>query len=196
MEYSLTNTLFAKVRGAAAPAAAGPGRRDSRRRCRWSNPAATGGRTPTGDRRRRRAGHAADAGAADHDAGAALGQALAELHVRQRRGDHRGTQTFSAVEWEARTRPLTGLEITWRGNFDVYGKGVGLPECLALLEGRRRLAAGGLAHHARLRPGFPRPRRHLLLGRFDIQARSRYNLAETTFVENRINVKYSRSAGT
>ena len=102
-----------------------------------------------------------------------------------------GDEPFSAVEWEARTKPLAGLEITWRGNFDVYGKGIGYQNLSltwkmtgnASLQGDWRSTRDSSQDFLDLGGNFS-------LGRFDVLLRSRYNLAENTFVENRIGIKY------
>ena len=101
-------------------------------------------------------------------------------------------QPFSAVEWEVRTKPLTGLEITWRGNFDVYGKGIGYQNLSliwkmmgnASLQGDWRSTRDSSQDFLDLGGNFS-------LGHFDVQLRSRYNLAEKTFVENRAGLKYA-----
>ena len=103
-----------------------------------------------------------------------------------------GGESFSAVEWEARTKPLTGLEITWRGNFDVYGKGIGYHNLSlnwqimgnASLRGDWRSTRDSTQDFLDLGG-------NVSLGRFDVLLRTRYNLAETTFVENRIGLKYA-----
>jgi hypothetical protein len=100
-------------------------------------------------------------------------------------------QPFSALEWEARTKPLSGLEITWRGNFDVYGKGLGYQNLSltwamlgnASLRGDWRSTSESSQDFLDLGGNFT-------LGRFDVLLRSRYNIAEKTFVENRIGLKY------
>ncbi len=101
-------------------------------------------------------------------------------------------QKFSAIEWEARSRPVTGLEVLWRGNYDVYGKGFGYSNLSlawkvtdsASLQGDWRTTRDSTQDFLDLGGNFT-------LARIGVEARSRYNLAEKTFVENRINVKYS-----
>lgn len=98
---------------------------------------------------------------------------------------------FSAVDWEVRTRPFKGLEIYWRGNVDVYGEGIGYQNLSLSWK-----FAGGAGLHGDWRSTRDSDQDFLdiggnyPLGRINLQARSRYNLAQKTFVENRINVKY------
>jgi hypothetical protein len=99
--------------------------------------------------------------------------------------------SFTPVEWEVRTRPLTGLEVLYRGNFDVYGQGVGYQN-LSLtwrVDARSSLQADWRTTRDS-NQDFLDVGGNVTLGRFDLQARSRYNIAETTFVENRLNIKY------
>ena len=101
-------------------------------------------------------------------------------------------QPFSALEWEARTRPLAGLEIDWRGNYDIYGSGIGYQNISlswsfldnASLRGEWRSTRGSDQDFIDLGGT-------VALGRIGLQARSRYNLAESTFVENRVDFKYT-----
>ncbi len=101
-------------------------------------------------------------------------------------------EAFSPVEWEARTKPLTGMEVTWRGNYDVYGNGIGYQN-LSLIWN----LTGGAALQGDWRTTRDSTQDFLDLGgtfsldRFDVQLRSRYNLAEKLFVENRIGLKYA-----
>lgn len=101
-------------------------------------------------------------------------------------------QSFSAVEWEARTRPLSGLEISWRGDYDVYGKGVGYHN-LSLIWS----ASGSAWFQGDWRSTRESNQDFLDLGgnysfrRIDVHARGRYNLAEKSFIEKQISLKYS-----
>lgn len=184
IEYSLTNTLFARVRGAAAPApipaaAASPGT--------LSTPlmipadAAAGGEPGEPVQR------------------TLLGttQELLRIKLSQNYTFDEGpateeAQDFSAVEWEARARPATGLEFLWRGNFDLYGNGVGYQNISLTwragpsvsFRGDWRTTRDSTQDFLDLGVTFP-------LGRVGIDGRSRYNLAEDTFVENRIGIKYT-----
>jgi LPS-assembly protein len=100
-------------------------------------------------------------------------------------------QPFSPLEWDARLRPLSGLEVQSRGNYDVYGKGVGYQNLsliwkvtdTASLQGDWRTTRDSDQDFLDLSANFS-------LWHVDVQARSRYNLAEKTFVENRVNLKY------
>jgi len=100
-------------------------------------------------------------------------------------------QSFSAVEWEARTRPLSGLEVSWRGNFDVYGQGLGYHNLSLIWKVTGKSSLHGDWRSTRgSDQDFLDLGGNLSLGRIDVEARSRYNLAEKIFVENRINFKY------
>ena len=101
-------------------------------------------------------------------------------------------QSFSAIEWEARTRPLTGMEVHWRGNFDVYGKGLGYQN-LSLawrVTDRSSLQADWRSTRDSNQDFLDLGGKFPFLG-LEVQARSRYNLAENAFVENRISLKYT-----
>lgn len=99
--------------------------------------------------------------------------------------------SFTPIEWEARTRPLKGLEVLWRGNFDVYGKGLGYHNLSLSWQVTERSSLQGDWRSTRdSDQDFLDLGGNVSLGRFDVQARSRYNLAEKTFVENRVNLKY------
>jgi hypothetical protein len=101
-------------------------------------------------------------------------------------------EPFSAIDWDARSRPLSGLEVWWRGNFDVYGDGIGYqnlsltwkPSKIGSLRAEWRTARDSNQDFLDLGA-------NLALGRFALEGRSRYNLDEDTFVENRASVKYS-----
>jgi LPS-assembly protein len=100
-------------------------------------------------------------------------------------------QALSPVEWESRTRPWPGLEISWKGNWSVYGEGVGYQNVagtwkaldLLTLNAEWRTTKG--ANQDFLDLGLTVP-----FTRMSLEGRSRYNLDETTFVENRVAVKY------
>ena len=101
-------------------------------------------------------------------------------------------ESFSAVEWEVRTKPLTGLEITWRGNFDVYGNGIGYHNLSLIWNMLEKTSLQGDWRTTRdSSQDFLDLGGNVSLGRFDVQLRSRYNLAESIFVENRIGLKYA-----
>jgi len=162
MEYSLVNTLFAKVRAAPVPAPA------ATRELNVPGPAAP--LTTTQE---------------------LLWIKLSQNYTFDRSAAIVEGQSFSALEWEARTRPLTGLEILWRGNFDVYGKGIGYQN-LSLswrVSGRSSIQWDWRSTRDSDQDFFDLGG-NLFLGSIDIQARSRYNPAENTFVENRIAIKY------
>jgi LPS-assembly protein len=100
-------------------------------------------------------------------------------------------QNFTPVEWEVRTRPLAGLDVSWRGNYDVYGKGIGYHNLSLSWKIAPRAALHGDWRSTRdSDQDFLDLGGNVSLGSIDIQARSRYNLAEKTFVENRISLKY------
>jgi hypothetical protein len=101
-------------------------------------------------------------------------------------------QAFSAIEWDARARPGSKLELSWRGNFDVYGEGIGYqnvsvfwrPVPIASVRAEWRTARDS-------NQDFLDVSGTLGLGRIGLEGRSRYNLAESTFVENRASIKYT-----
>jgi LPS-assembly protein len=101
-------------------------------------------------------------------------------------------RNFSALEWEAHTRPLPVLELWWRGNLDVYGNGIGyqnvalhwIPVSNASVRGEWRSSRDSKQDFLDLGVTYS-------LGRIGLEGRSRYNYGEDTFVENRINFKYS-----
>jgi hypothetical protein len=102
------------------------------------------------------------------------------------------SKSLSPVQWEARSRPLPSLELWWKGNFDVYGAGVGYqnvslswkPAPWASLRGEWRTVRDS-------------PQDFLDLGvslgtaPARLEARSRYNLSQETFVENRVGVTWT-----
>jgi LPS-assembly protein len=99
---------------------------------------------------------------------------------------------FSPIEWEARTRPIPSIDLWWKGNYDIYQRYVGYqslaltwrPIDLATLQGEYRSARGS-------NQDFLDIGATLGVARFSVEGRSRYNLADKTFVENRLFVKYS-----
>jgi hypothetical protein len=99
---------------------------------------------------------------------------------------------FSPLEWEAHTRPLPALQLWWRGNLDVYGDGIGYqnislnwrPAPTLSVRGEWRTASDSKQDFLDLGIAYS-------LGRIGLEGRSRYNLGEDTFVENRISVKYT-----
>jgi len=175
MEYSIINTLFAKVR--AAPVKV---------------PGATNTVSPLPT------DLAATGEPGDPGPPPQLGttQELLWVKLSQNYTIDSGTaavagQSFSAVEWEARTRPLSGLEVSWRGNFDVYGQGLGYHNLSLIWKVTGKSSLHGDWRSTRgSDQDFLDLGGNLSLGRIDVDARSRYNLAEKTFVENRINLKY------
>ena len=184
IEYSLSNTLYAKVRADPVPGRA---------------PAATAATTAASTVTTPLQEHSAPRESVDTGSLEPLTttQELLWIKLSQNYTFDSGEaidagQAFSAVEWEARTQPLKGLEVLWRGNYDVYGKGFGYHN-LSLswkvrgdvsLQGDWRSTRDSNQDFLDLGGNFP-------LGRIQVQARSRYNLAEKTFVENKISLKYT-----
>ncbi|HWR97245.1 MAG TPA: LPS assembly protein LptD [Candidatus Methanoperedens sp.] len=101
------------------------------------------------------------------------------------------SRPFSPVEWEARSAPGRGLELAWRGDYDVYGDGVGYQD--VSLRWSPSAAATVSAEWRTTRDSnqdFLDLGGELSLGRIELEGRSRYNLAEETFVENRVSIKF------
>jgi len=186
LEYSLSNTLFAKVKAARVPgrtlAKTSPADDPDSAAPRLPEPAATE--------------ESGDPGQTVETVQMTTTQELLRVKLSQNYtfdGDTAAVEgeAFSAVEWEARTRPLKGLEITWRGNYDVYGKGLGYQN-LSL----NWKMIGNSSLHGDWRStrdsdqDFLDLGGNIAFGRIDVQGRSRYNLTEKTFVENRISIKY------
>jgi hypothetical protein len=96
------------------------------------------------------------------------------------------------VEWDARTRPTPGLSLSWRGNYDVYDRWVGYQNVSATWDVASFL---NLNVDWRTTRGsdqdFIDVGASLALGAFAVDGRSRYNLSESAFVEDRIDVKYT-----
>jgi len=199
MEYSLINTLFAKVRtdaGGSSGVLLSP----------LGAPAAVAGAAPGPFPALEAADPVASLladlsavdGTGDPDDAAPLTRTQELLWVKLSQSYTFDKQTapipgesFSAVEWEARTQPMAGVELTWRGNFDVYGKGVGYQNLSVQLK-----PALNTSVHFDWRATRDSDQDFLDLGgtfslwHIDLSARSRYNLAEKAFVENRIGIKY------
>lgn len=212
LEYSLTNTLYAKVRSektsagasAAAGAAVAAAGGAEAAVTTATAPAAAEGAVPEGAAPT--PGAAAGTGVApargDPPAVGAAAPRYSTQEVLWLKFSQRYTfdeesravagEPFSAVEWEARSRPMSGLEMWWRGNFDVYGDGIGYqnvsltwkPSAIASLRAEWRTARDSNQDFLDLGGT-------LSLGRIGLEGRSRYNLAEDTFVENRASVKYT-----
>jgi LPS-assembly protein len=180
LEYSLTNTVFAKVPTARRTAAASAARERSEK-----SDAAADAALP------------ADAAVPVDVAPPPLSVTRELLWVKlsqsySLKDEDTGGRPFSPVEWEARTAPGRGLEFSWRGNFDVYGEGIGFqdvslrwaPSTAASVAGEWRTTRDSTQDFLDLGG-------ELTLGRFYLTGRSRYNLNEDNFVENRVSVKYT-----
>jgi hypothetical protein len=199
LEYSLTNTVYAKVRSAVPGAVLSP----------LPAPVATaegprflggGGSFLALDEAAR-----VKAGAEPEEAAQAATPAPAQYTTQELfwlkfsqnytfsgTADAEAGHPFSALEWEAHTRPLPALELWWRGNMDVYGNGIGyqnvalhwLPATNATVRGEWRSSRDSKQDFLDLGATYS-------LGRIGLEGRSRYNYSEDTFVENRISVKYT-----
>ncbi len=199
LEYSITNTLYAKERRA-APAApseyvlAAP---DGAAALPWSF--AVGGDAPAPEISPPEAPPGSEeVGRQEGEGGAqrAKTQELLWVKLSQSYTIDSGTtddgQPFSDVEWEARARPLTGLDITWRGNVDIYGDGIGYHNLSMTWK-----ASDNASVRADWRATRDSTQDFLdlggtvSLGRIGLEGRSRYSLAEDAFVENRASVKYT-----
>jgi len=201
LEYSLTNTLFGKVRGTAVPvspvAAALAADADAPV---FPGPTLTTDLVPVLYRSEDVATPLAfPPGTAENGEATSLlstTQELLWLKLSQNYSFDPSAevvpgQPFSPLEWEARTRPLTGLEVLWRGNFDVYGKGLGYQNLSLSWKATGNASLQGDWRSTRdSNQDFLDLGGNVSLGHFDVHARSRYNLAEKTFVENRITIKY------
>ena len=201
MEYSLTNTLYAKTRAAATPAAAAtapPGHDPSRpratdpgHRCRLRGDESI---SPPGWPSSRRAG--AEGGTKGQ---VRLGttQELLWLKLSQNytfddsSDDRRGTGLFRHRVGGAHPA-AHGAGSPMAGQLRRLRPGLRVPEALAGLESHGPLSLQGEWRSTRdstqdsldLGGKFP-------LWGIEFQARSRYNLAEKTFVENRLGLKYA-----
>lgn len=195
LEYSLTNTLFAKVVERRAPSAAkaaavgvdageGQGAGGASGAPAAVDPAAEG--EPVG---------AAPAGGPSAPLSSTkemIWVKLTQSYSFAEEGEESGARPFSPVEWEARTAPGGGFELSWRGNLDVYGGGVGYhdvalswaPTVDAILRGEWRTTQDSSQDFLDVGGEFT-------LGRWDLAGRSRYNLADQAFLENRVSVKYN-----
>ena len=187
LEYSLTNTLFAKVverRAAAAATAAGAGGGGAAGAPAAGAPEANGAAVV-----------AAPAGTPPAPLSSTkelIWVKLSQSYSFAEEGVTAEARPFSPVEWEARTAPGGGFELSWRGNIDVYGGGVGYqdvslswaPTVDAVLRGEWRTTQDSTQD-------FLDVGGEITLGRWDLAGRSRYNLADQAFLENRISVKYS-----
>ena len=169
LEYSLTNTVYAKMRPRGTPAARPPGRGEG--------------------------AEAEPAGAAAPAPARSVTREMLWVKLSQSyslRDEDVDAQPFSPIDWEARTTPGGGLELSWRGNYDVYGAGVGYqdlsvqwePTAWATLNGEWRTTRDSTQDFLDLGG-------EVTLGRFELVGRSRYSLAEDLFVENHISVKYA-----
>jgi LPS-assembly protein len=173
LEYSLTNTLYAKVveRRSAPPAKPGGSREAAGEGREESSEAAVPSLTSTQEK---------------------LWVKLSQSYSFQEDATVGSSRPFSPIDWEARTKPGAGIELWWRGNFDVYGEGIGYqdvsltwePTPAATIRGEWRTNRDSLQDFLDLGGDFT-------LGRFTVDGRTRYNLADETFVENRISVKYT-----
>ncbi|HEY5999497.1 MAG TPA: hypothetical protein VI078_09410, partial [bacterium] len=117
---------------------------------------------------------------------------LSQSYSFPEEGEMADAQPFSPIEWEARTATGGGVELSWRGNLDVYGEGIGYqdvsvgwtPSPTLRLHGEWRTTRDSAQD-------FLDVGGELTLGRVDLGARSRYNLTDEVFVENRLSVKYT-----
>lgn len=162
LEYSFTNILYAKVR--ATPAPVSPSAPDS-------DPVVAAARSTTRE---------------------LLWVKLSQTYAVDESLSAVPGQRFSDIEWDARSKLRKDLDLAWRGNVDVYGGGVGyqnlsvawrLSEALAA-NAEWRTASGSSQDFIDLGAT-------LELGAVRLDGRSRYNLSEDTFLENRIDVKYT-----
>ena len=101
-------------------------------------------------------------------------------------------QRFSPLEWDARSRLRHELEVAWRGNFDVYGDGVGYQNLALAWKPSDVVTVTTEWRTAReSTQDFIDVGASLELGSVHLDGRSRYNLSEDTFLENRIDAKYT-----
>lgn len=208
LEYNLVNTLFAKVRSAArapAPVATSnpiPPQLDPGDAPPASDmpageeAAAATDADPSGSQVAGWAGTATESqdvkAAPKYTTQELLWVKLSQGYTLDESAVAADLRPFTPIEWEARTRPLSGMELWYRGNFDVYGAGVGYqsaslawtPLPATSLRTEWRTVRGSNQDFLDLAAAFP-------IGKFGIDGRSRYNLDEGKFVENRVDIKYS-----
>jgi LPS-assembly protein len=102
------------------------------------------------------------------------------------------TRRFTPVEWDARSRPSPRLSLSWRGNVDVYGAGIGYQNVSTTWQAADFLNVNlDWRSNRDSTQDFIDVGANLALGILGIDLRSRYNLSEDSFVENRIDVKYT-----
>jgi len=175
LEYSFTNILYAKVRASgAAPAAPAP-----EGAVVLPTPAPEGAT-------------AAPVAAPRFTTRELLWIKLSQTYALDESLSAVPHHRFSPVEWDARSKLRSELEVSWRGNLDVYGDGIGYQNILLSWKPFPALA---VATDWRTAQGsaqdFIDLGATLDLGEVNLSGRSRYNLSEDTFLENRINVKYT-----
>ncbi len=105
--------------------------------------------------------------------------------------DREGEGRVSPLEWEASTYPTGTLDIIWKGNYDFDAHGVGFqnlaliwrPGAKTVFRGEWRTAKTGAPDFIDLETSF-------FLWNLGLEGRSRYNLDDEEFIENRGAVKY------